>query len=113
MLDLRLSMRGSCPVLSIVGRIDNTSASMFEESFSKTLEKYTFKLVLDFRDLEYTNSSGLRALLVAARKARQAQMRIIMCQIRPNIREIFDMSGLSEWCSVHSSLSEACASLAD
>ena len=107
MLDLKQSIAGTFPVLSPVGRIDNMSAQVFEETLSKMLEKYSFSLIIDLKELEYTNSTGLRALLIAARKARQAQKRLVLCHIRPNIREIFDISGLSEWCTIYSSISEA------
>ncbi|MFM7083887.1 MAG: STAS domain-containing protein [Hyphomicrobium sp.] len=111
MLDLKLSTIGSFPVVSVVGRIDNATAHHFEESLMKIMDSHSYNLIIDLKDLEYTNSTGLRAFLVAARKARQSNKRLVMSQIKPNIREIFDISGLSEWCSIYSSISEARAGL--
>ena len=58
---------GSQLVLTVSGRLDTMTAPDLENVIKENLEGVE-KLVLDFKDLEYISSAGLRVVL-GARKA--------------------------------------------
>ena len=52
-------------------------------------------LTLDFADLEYISSAGLRVLLAAQKiMNRQGQMKIV--RVNEIVREVFDVTGFSD-----------------
>ena len=63
------------------------------------------ELVLDFKDVEYTSSAGLRTILYTKKKidsmAEGSKFEII--NISPEIMEVFDMTGFSDFLSLNGS----------
>jgi anti-anti-sigma factor len=51
------------------------------------------KVLIDFSSLSYISSSGLRLILVAAKRARQVGGRLLLCELSPAVREVFEISG--------------------
>ena len=51
--------------------------------------------MLDLGGMEYVSSAGLRILLMAAKQVRGTATKLILCAMRPNVMEVFEISGLS------------------
>ncbi len=82
------------------GRLDSNTAVDFEKQLLARLDSAP-SLVLDLGDLEYVSSAGLRVILMAAKKIRQGQGRMLLCALRPHIREVFEISGFMAIFEVH------------
>ena len=79
------------------GRIDITNADAFEQELNAALAEHPgAKLVLDAGELEYISSAGLRAIkrLRIAMKDRNGSP-IVLRGVRPDIMEVFEMTGFS------------------
>lgn len=98
---------GDINVLSISGRLDALYATEMEKSLESLLNAGQLRLVIDFSSLEYISSSGLRVFLSALKKVRKQQGDIKMSQMKPCIREVFDMSGFSQLFNIFDSDDEA------
>lgn len=85
---------GSSSGLSVAlsGRLDTTTAPMLEEALQ--LEGIT-KLELDFSNLDYISSAGLRVLL-AAQKTMNKQGEMILRGVCDSIMDVFEITGFSE-----------------
>ena len=77
--------------VKIAGRLDTTTAPELEAALKECYEG-TAKLVLDFTDLEYLSSAGLRVLL-AAQKVMNKQGEMIIKNVNETINEIFEVTG--------------------
>jgi anti-anti-sigma factor len=64
-------------------------------------------VVIDMEGVEYISSMGLRVLMVVARQARSAQVRIAVASLRPVVEEIFAISRFNAVLDVHPSLRSA------
>ncbi len=80
------------PVLAPVGRLDTNTAPEFEATLLATLSEIE-RVIVDFSQLEYISSAGLRVVLMGAKRARQAGGALVLCGLAPNIRDIFAVSG--------------------
>jgi len=98
---------GDINVLSISGRLDAFYATEMEKSLESLLNAGKLRLVIDFASLEYISSSGLRVFLSALKKVRKQQGDIKMSQMKPCIREVFDMSGFSQLFNIFDTDDEA------
>lgn len=92
---------GGVSVLRTEGRIDSGNASEFEGHLVRAIGDGGVKLVVDMAKLTYISSAGLRALLIAAKKARPTGGRIALSAMAPHIREVFDLSGFSSLFEIH------------
>jgi anti-sigma B factor antagonist len=77
--------------LKVVGRLDTTTAPQLEAEFKDSLTWVT-KLVLDFENLEYLSSAGLRVIL-GAQKTMNKQGEMIIKNVNETINEIFEVTG--------------------
>ena len=77
--------------LKVVGRLDTTTAPQLEAEFKDSLTGVT-KLVLDFENLEYLSSAGLRVIL-GAQKTMIKQGEMIIKNVNDTINEIFEVTG--------------------
>ena len=86
-------LNGSELTLKPVGRIDAVTALDFEKEFLSSIEG-VIDLILDFSELEYISSAGLRILLKMQRKMDSiGSMKI--CNVGKDVREVIDMTGFS------------------
>lgn len=80
--------------LNLSGRLDTTTAPQLEAVIKEELTDVT-ELVLDFENLEYISSAGLRVLLLA-QKIMNKQGNMIIRNVCSDIKEVFDITGFSD-----------------
>ena len=86
--------QGSELELAISGRLDTTTAPQLEAEFKHSIDGVT-ALTLDFAELEYISSAGLRVLL-AAQKVMNKQGSMVIRHVNETIMEVFEITGFSE-----------------
>lgn len=79
--------------LSIIlqGRLDTTTAPQLEASLKQNVGDCEI-LIMDFKQLEYISSAGLRVLL-AAQKVMNKQGKMIIKNVNDTIMEVFEITG--------------------
>lgn len=88
-IDFRGNSLGAWYVLEIVGRLDTVTASVAEERIKETLADH-IKTALNFDNLEYISSAGLRVLLRVAKIANKDGKEIVICGAHGMVQEILD-----------------------
>ena len=82
---------GTRLTLAVEGRLDTTTAPQLEAEIKSNLDGVT-ELALDFEQLEYLSSAGLRVIL-AAQKTMNKQGSMVVRHINETIREVFEVTG--------------------
>ena len=77
--------------VKVIGRLDTSTAPQLETEFKQNINGVE-KLVLDFAQLEYISSAGLRVIL-AAQKVMNKQGEMIIKNVIDAINEIFEVTG--------------------
>ena len=87
---------GSEITLLPAGRLDTTTAPQLEEQINAVSEGAE-RLILDYQDLEYQSSAGLRVLL-SAHKAfmKRGSGEMIICHVNETIQEVFEVTGFMD-----------------
>ena len=75
------------------GRLDTTTAPQMEAELSDLTG--ISELVLDFAQLEYNSSAGLRVLL-AAQKKMNTQGNMVIRNVNDTIMEVFEITGFAD-----------------
>lgn len=81
--------------LALKGRLDTTTAPELEEALKDGLENIT-ELSMDFQELEYLSSAGLRVLLGASKAMKKKDGAMIICNVNEDIMEVFTITGFTE-----------------
>ena len=90
-MNILKTSEGTKLTLALEGRLDTTTAPQLEAEVKGALAGVT-QLVLDFAQLEYLSSAGLRVLL-AAQKAMNKQGSMVIRHVNGTILEIFEVTG--------------------
>ena len=94
MLTIKKAIENGKAVLAPEGRLDTVTAPEMEAEIKAVLQTAN-DLTLDFAQLDYISSAGLRVLLSAQKSiAKQGKMKII--NVHQTIMEIFDVTGFSD-----------------
>ena len=80
--------------LTVIGRLDTTTAPALENVIKEEIGGVE-DLKLDFAELEYVSSAGLRVLL-SAQKIMNKQGSMVIRNVNPDIMEVFDITGFSD-----------------
>lgn len=80
--------------LKVNGRLDTTTAPELSAAIDEALEGVT-ELTLDFSELEYISSAGLRVLL-ATQKKMQGKGEMIVTGVSEVVMEVFEVTGFND-----------------
>lgn len=94
-------------ILSLSGRLDANSSEEFQEKLVQIIEGGTNNLVLDCQNLDYISSAGLRVVLVALKKLKQTEGKVVLCSLQDYIREVFEVAKFDAFLPIVPTVEEA------
>lgn len=90
-MTIEKTIKGSTLNVVLTGRLDTITAPQLEAELKASLDGIT-ELILDFQNLEYLSSAGLRVLL-AAQKVMNRQGTMTVMHVSDTVQEIFEVTG--------------------
>lgn len=87
---------GEALVLLPVGRLDSANARSFESIVMERVDRGEQRLLVDFGRLNFISSSGMRVLLMAAKKLHASEGKLVLCAMPDHIHEVFRISGFDQ-----------------
>lgn len=81
--------------LSVGGRIDTITSQDLEKEIKAEIENFD-SLIIDFTDLEYISSAGLRVLIATQKKLKADNIPFVIKNVNDTVSEIFRMSGFDK-----------------
>ena len=98
-------------ILSPQGNLDFNHATSFQEATTLLVEKGAKKILIDFSDLSFISSAGLRVLIVLTKLLQQKNGALALSSLNEQILEIFSISGFHKLFSIYASEEEALKNL--
>lgn len=92
-MTINKNLEGEKLTVAIGGRLDTSTAPELEKELSDLAG--VKELVLDFAELEYVSSAGLRVLL-ASQKTMNTQGKMIIKNVNDTIMEVFEITGFAD-----------------
>lgn len=92
-MEILQEQQGRVIILSLVGRLDANTSKDLEGKLLAFLEADNRLFIMDFAQLEYISSAGLRVLLMAAKKLKPLDGTIALTSVKDHIKEIFEITG--------------------
>ena len=82
----------STVTLTLSGRLDTANAPQLERKIKQWGDDIV-ELILDFSDLSYISSMGLRVLLQTQKAMKEKQRRLVIRNMGEAVREVFELTG--------------------
>jgi anti-anti-sigma factor len=83
------------------------SSPSFESRLAKLIEEGNARIALDCAKLDYLSSAGLRAILAAAKRTKQAGGKLTLGNPSQQVNEILDIAGFASILPIFKTLEEA------
>ena len=99
-MTIEKNMNGTALEIRLEGRLDTMTAPELEAELSQSMAGAD-SLTLDFGNLEYVSSAGLRVLL-SAHKIMSAKDGLKITHVNETVREVFDVTGFSDILTIES-----------
>lgn len=81
--------------LFVKGRIDTITSEDLKKEINDEMGNFE-SLILDFTDLEFISSAGLRVLIATQKKLKPENIPFVIKNVDDSIKEIFRMSGFDK-----------------
>lgn len=95
-MQITQSSQDNVITLQVSGRMDALTCASFEEqALSLPLDDSNKAIILDFKELEYISSAGLRGVLKLAKACKENKKKLACCNLSCNVFEVFKISGFA------------------
>ncbi|MEF9931761.1 MAG: STAS domain-containing protein [Bacteroidales bacterium] len=82
-------------IVTLSGRLDTTNAEDFGRQIAGLYELTAPQIIFECADFSYISSSGLRIFLTLLKHVGRNKGKMVLRNMRPEIKDVFDMTGLS------------------
>ena len=89
------------------GRLDSNTSPELEKKVFEAIEKGALKMVVDFADLDYISSAGLRVILKATKALKRSEGSMILCSMQDYVKEVFEIAGFDAFLPIVSEVDDA------
>lgn len=107
MLQLNQLKSDDYTIIEVNGRLDTSSYSQLEEKINEVMNAHEKNIVIDLENMEYVSSSGLRVFLMTLKRMKAVGGKFHLCNLRTNVKEIFEIAGFSSIFSIFESKEKA------
>ncbi|MCQ2319728.1 MAG: STAS domain-containing protein [Bacteroidales bacterium] len=99
-MDVTITQEAEKTVVVLTGRLDTTNADRFQQDIAPLMQMETPNIEINCTDMEYTSSQGLRLFLMLQKNVNAHQGKMVMKNMKPQVKEIFDITGFSNIISI-------------
>ena len=110
-MDITETKHDEYSVFKLNGRLDSNTAMGFEQKLFECIENGTQRLILDFQELDYISSAGLRVILKATKSLKNAEGKLVLCSMQDYVKEVFEISGFDSFLPIEANLDAAVKSV--
>ena len=94
-MDTTIQTQEGKTLVTLNGRIDTTNADKFQQDLAPLMPGDKPDIEMDCSGMEYTSSQGLRMFLMLQKSVMARGGSLVLRNMRPQVREVFDITGFS------------------
>ena len=93
MLDVSISIEDNIPRITLDGRFDGLGAQLLEQEVERRISSEK-QWLLDFANVTYLSSAGIRFLIKYGKKLAKIEGQLILSGSRPEIKSVLETTGV-------------------
>ena len=93
LVEIKEDQKGDVLILYIKGRLDAVSSPTAEHHVFDYINNGMYKIVLNFANVDYLSSAGMRMLLSVTKKLKRLSGKLVVCAVKTNVMDVLKMSG--------------------
>ena len=95
-LQVRCSVEQDCCLVEVKGEINSLNISVFQEEIETALTGNKSNVVMDFSNVTYISSAGLRVLLKCSKDLSNVKRKLFFFGLNEFVTDVFKVSGLDK-----------------
>jgi anti-sigma B factor antagonist len=99
--------RNGVTVFKLAGRLDSKTSPEFENKIVDAIERGSRKIIVDFEDLDYISSAGLRVILKSTKDLKRLEGNFVLCAMKDYVKEVFEISGFDSFLPIVDHIEDA------
>jgi anti-anti-sigma factor len=100
-MDVTQQRKDGVLIVSLSGRFDNPAAQEFVKTITQLIESGEHKIILNFTQLSYLSSSGLRALQGAAKRMDKKEGTLVLCSLQGLVMRVVEITGFHKVLTIY------------
>jgi anti-sigma B factor antagonist len=99
--DANVRTESNVAVIDLEGDVDGDSEEALTAAYGEARAKNPSTILLNFRDVEYINSTGIALIVGLLAEARKAHQSVVASGLSDHYREIFQITRLVDFMSIY------------
>jgi len=99
--------QGKVSTFKLQGRLDSNTSQSFEKRLLDTISDGIKNVIIDFKDLDYISSAGLRVILKATKTLKREDGKIMLCSMQDYVKEVFEIAGFDSFLPIVPTMDDA------
>ncbi len=99
--------KGDVIVVRIQGRLDAASSPQLEKQVNSIIDTGHFKIILNFEQVDYLSSAGMRLMLGVSKRLNKLEGKVIACNLNEEVMEVIKMAGFNQVLEMYPSEEES------
>lgn len=96
-------------IIDLHGEINSFAEESLNAAYHQAVAHDPANIILNFSDVAYINSTGIALIVGLLAQARKAHRRLITCGLSDHYQEIFHITRLSDFMTIHADEASALA----
>jgi anti-sigma B factor antagonist len=106
-VDIVEEIQDGISIYRLKGRLDSSTSQGLEEKLFQAISDGSKRMIVDFKDLNYISSDGIRVILIATKAIKRKEGQIMFCCMRDYVKEVFEIAGLGSLLPVVATIDDA------
>jgi anti-anti-sigma factor len=106
-MELSVIKHENYSLFEINGNLDLISSEILGKNVDAIIADGEINLLIDFTNIEFVNSAGLRGLFIASNKLKSINGKLKLFSLQPHVKEIFTITGFNQALNVFDTKAEA------
>jgi anti-anti-sigma factor len=94
-------------IMEMPARLDSDTGLQIEEDILLCIQSGAREMLLDCGKMDYITGSGTQSLLRLAREMKDVGGKLAVCNLQPQVKQMFEMCGFESVISVYDDLTTA------
>ena len=98
-------------IYRLKGRLDANTSQRLEDEIFHAISEGSKKIIIDFSDLNYISSDGLRVILRATKAIKRADGQIMFCCMHDYVKEVLEIAKVDSLLPIVATMDDALKAL--
>ncbi len=94
-------------IFKLNGKLNSNTSPELEDKIFEAIKNESINMILDFEDLDYISSAGLRVIMKTAKNLKQSEGMIVLCSMQDYVKEVFEIAGFDAYLPIASTMDDA------